>query len=54
MHMKNTGLLMKVAALLAALSPLFYAPRTFTLCGGFICILLALELVFSLLPERRN
>ena len=40
------------AALLAALSPLFYVRESFTLCGGFICLLLALELVFSLLPER--
>ncbi len=44
---------LSAAALLAALSPLFYVPDTFTLCGGFICLLLALELILSLLPERK-
>ena len=40
------------AALLAGLSPLLYVPECFTLWGGFICALLAAELVFSLLPEK--
>ena len=40
------------AALLAGLSPLFYVPECFTVCGGFICALLAAELVFSLLPGK--
>ncbi len=40
------------AALLAGLSPLLYVPECFTLCGGFICALLAAELVFSLLPGK--
>ena len=44
---------LSAAALLAAVSPLFYVPDTFTICGGLICVLLALELVFSLLPERK-
>ena len=44
---------LSAAALLAAVSPLFYVPDTFTVCGGLICVLLALELVFSLLPERK-
>ena len=41
------------AALLAAVSPLFYVPDTFTVCGGFICALLAAELVISLLPAKK-
>lgn len=44
---------LSAAALLAAVSPLFYVPDTFTLCGGFICTLLALELILSLVPERK-
>ena len=44
---------LSAAALLAAISPLFYVPDTFTLCGGFICALLALELILSLLPGRK-
>ena len=40
------------AALLVGLSPLFYVPECFTVCGGFICALLAAELVFSLLPGK--
>ena len=44
---------LSAAALLAAVSPLFYVPDTFTLCGGFICALLALELILSLVPERK-
>ena len=40
------------AALLAGLSPLLYVPECFTVCGGFICALLATELVFSLLPGK--
>ena len=40
------------AALLAGLSPLLYVPECFTVCGGFICALLAAELVFSLLPGK--
>ena len=47
------ALLLSAAALLAAVSPLFYVPDTFTVCGGLICVLLALELAFSLLPERK-
>ena len=43
---------LSAAALLAALSPLFYVPGTFTLCGGFICALLAVELVLSLRREK--
>lgn len=42
--------ILAAAALLAALSPLLYVPDTFTVLGGFICLLLALELIFSLLP----
>ncbi|MBR4692105.1 MAG: hypothetical protein IKP17_05055 [Oscillospiraceae bacterium] len=41
------------AALLAGLSPLCYVPESFTPAGGCICALLALELVLSLLPEKR-
>ena len=44
---------LSAAALLAAVSPLFYVPDTFTVCGGLICVLLALELASSLLPERK-
>ena len=44
---------LSAAALLAAISPLFYVPDSFTLCGGFICALLALELILSLVPERK-
>ena len=40
------------AALLAGLSPLLYVPECFTLCGGFICALLAAELILSLTPEK--
>ena len=40
------------AALLGGLSPLLYVPECFTVCGGFICALLAAELVFSLLPGK--
>ena len=44
---------LSAAALLAAASPLFYVPDTFTVCGGFICALLAAELVISLLPAKK-
>lgn len=40
---------LSAAALLAAVSPLCYVPDAFTLCGGLICALLALELAVSLL-----
>jgi hypothetical protein len=43
---------LSAAALLAAVSPLFYVPGVFTLCGGLICLLLALELVISLLRDK--
>ena len=43
---------LSAAALLAAISPLFYVPDTFTVCGGFLCALLAAELVLSLLREK--
>ena len=44
---------LSAAALLAAVSPLFYVPDAFPLCGGFICALLALELILSLVPEGK-
>ncbi len=43
---------LSAAALLAAVSPLCYVPDAFTLCGGLICALLALELAVSLLRSR--